>query len=285
MNWKTKAWAFRLLSASPNGTILHFLLQRYITKSWPRPLKDTIALKNVAEAYISDIEMHLAVPLDEIVILEIGAGRDLAVPLALRLLGVKQVISVDIDRLVKLDLVNHTLYQLCRQLDIKYNEINTFDELYDFGIDYRAPFSFKENEIFSNVDVFVSNETLEHIPPDDIRSIFTKSFRSMKTPSLCIHSIDYSDHYARGEKVSRYNFLKFTDEEWSVYNTKFQYVNRMRHSEYLEIFENTGFEVIKSETFSEEIPSDIRNKLAPRFLEYSQEDLRIQRSRILAHKI
>jgi hypothetical protein len=50
------------------------------------------------------------------------------------------------------------------------------------------------------------------------------------------HSIDYSDHCVRSDaQVCRSNFLRFSDSQGAKYNSSLQYVNRLRHSDYLRL--------------------------------------------------
>ena len=55
--------------------------------------------------------------------------------------------------------------------------------------------------------------------------------------------------------------MKFTPEKWRRYNHNIHYQNRLRHYEFIDIFKNAGFNVIKEELIYAEknIPSDILN--------------------------
>ena len=99
-----------------------------------------------------------------------------------------------------------------------------------------------------------------------------------------MHDIDYSDHYARGAAISRHNFLVFEDREWKYYNSSFQYVNRLRHSEYLAMHERAALEVIEVETYSEDLPSQVANNLVERFRAFEPNDLKIIHSRIISRR-
>jgi hypothetical protein len=104
MDWRLKALAFRMLEL-PGGGTAHYLLQRYVTRTWPRRPETLRSLAAIARRVTEDYGRHLGgTPAS---VLEIGAGRDLAVPLALRGLGVERVIASDILRLARLELVSH----------------------------------------------------------------------------------------------------------------------------------------------------------------------------------
>jgi hypothetical protein len=84
MDWRLKALAFRLFDF-PGGTHAHYFLQRHVTRTWPRPAENLNSLAGIARRVVTFYERYIAgVPRSA---LEIGAGRDLAVPLALRAIG------------------------------------------------------------------------------------------------------------------------------------------------------------------------------------------------------
>src|SRR6186997_1582618 len=101
MDWRLKALAFRVLDL-PGGARAHYFLQRHVTRNWPRPAVTLDSLQGIARRVVEDHARHAGgTPAS---VLEIGAGRDLAVPLALRRLGVAKVTTCDVQRLAKLDL-------------------------------------------------------------------------------------------------------------------------------------------------------------------------------------
>ena len=128
-------------------------------------------------------------------VLEIGAGRDLAVPLALRQHGVAKVIASDVSRLARLDLIQHA----ARRILTGYVTLESWDHLERFGICYRAPHDVADSD--QKVDCSCSNEVLEHIPPDQLVRLLA-GLRAV-TVGITTQSIDYSDHYARSDSRSR----------------------------------------------------------------------------------
>ena len=139
MDWKTKALAFRMLDRLPGGKNLHFFLQRNVTRTWPRPLPTVQALVEGARAHLYYFTRHSEVGLADACFLEIGAGRDLTVPLALRMLGAGKVVTIDIQRLAKLDLVSHSAVWVARILSLAAPRFESWGDVAAFGIDYRAP--------------------------------------------------------------------------------------------------------------------------------------------------
>lgn len=119
----------------------------------------------------------------------------------------------------------------------------------DYGIFYIAPYDASNTNFCDHYfDACISTNTLEHIPESDLHRIFTELNRTLKPGGIVSAHIDYSDHYAHTDKsISLLNFLKFDDEEWKHFNHKCHYQNRLRHYDYLRIFEDASFDIIKQE--------------------------------------
>jgi hypothetical protein len=64
------------------------------------------------------------------------------------------------------------------------------------------------------------------------------------------HTIDYSDHYAHADpNITSYNYLRFDDLKWKIFNPSIHYQNRLRTPDYRHIFENNGFRIAEIETW------------------------------------
>ncbi|MGY4622011.1 hypothetical protein ACVWZ4_007238 [Bradyrhizobium sp. USDA 4472] len=269
MDWRLKALAFRVLDL-PGGAHAHYFLQRHVTRNWPRRPQTLDALAGIARRIIEDYARHAGGT--PATVIEVGAGRDLAVPLALRRLGVSEVIASDVERLARLDLVQHAANRiLAGQVHFP-----TWDDLCRFGVRYLAPHYVAPGDI--TVDCSCSNEVLEHVPPDQLVTLL-KGLRAT-TRGITTHSIDYSDHYARSDKtVSRLNFLRYSDEAWKPFNSGKQYVNRLRHSDYLNLFREAGFTILEEKSEPGPLPDF---DVAPQFQRYAPADLFAIRGRIVA---
>src|SRR5688572_20495961 len=116
MRWQVKSAVLKVLSAMPFGTHAHFILQKHVTKTWPRKPAGLDALIEKANSFIGDFQEHSALDIADATFLELGAGRDLTVPLALRSLGVGRVISTDVERLARIELVQHAARHISKTL-------------------------------------------------------------------------------------------------------------------------------------------------------------------------
>ena len=99
-----------------------------------------------------------------------------------------------------------------------------------------------------------------------VAEIFKEVFRLLKNNGLVSIRIDYKDHYSYSDKsISSLNFLNYSDHEWKKYNHNNNYQNRLRHFEYLEIFQNVGFSINEEKASYNQ--KDIDPKLKTKFLD------------------
>jgi hypothetical protein len=269
MDWRLKALAFRALDL-PGGAHAHYFLQRHVTRNWPRRPSTLDSLAKIAQRTFDDYQRHANSHPETV--LEIGAGRDLAVPLALIALGVKKVITTDVKPIAKIDLIAHAAAKLLPGATIR-----SWADLEKTGIFYLAPHRIVASD--EKVQCSCSNEVLEHIPEEQLVTLL--SALRATTTGITTHSIDYSDHYARSDgHVSRFNFLRFSDADWSKYNSGMQYVNRLRHSDYLRLFRQAGFTILEESSTLADPPADL--PIADQFRNYAPADLFALRGRVVA---
>lgn len=85
---------------------------------------------------------------------------------------------------------------------------------------------------------------MEHIPEKDLENILIESKRLLKKEGLVSFRIDYQDHYSYFDKsISAYNFLKYSERTWRLFNPSSHYQNRLRHRDYCDLLTKTGFDV------------------------------------------
>jgi len=124
----------------------------------------------------------------------------------------------------------------------------------------------------------------------DIPLIFRECSRLLKKCGLMSFIIDYQDHYSYADnRISVYNFLKYSDSTWRWFNPSLHYQNRLRHPDYIRLLQETGFEVVEEKVLP---PSDKdlmylgRAEISARFREtYDLTELGVRRSHIVARAI
>ena len=276
MNWQLKSAAFRVLSSVPLGHEMHFLAQRHVARTFPRPRVRLAALWDKARSFVEAFtRCGGGVPLAEATFVELGAGRDLSVPIALRLAGVGRVYSVDVARLAKLDLIRHAAHYMVEKAGVPMMPLQSWADLEAFGILYRAPQSLGTLDVTAaTVDCLCSNEVLEHLPVDALHAVASDTKRLLSPSGIAVHTIDYSDHYARSDRnIDRFNFLTFDEMAWQRHNSSLQYVNRLRHSDYLGIFRAAGLSIIEQALIPGAPTGTTPGNVAAQFRSYSEEDL------------
>lgn len=276
MRWQTKARAFSVLSKVPFGTDLHYLLQRHVTRRLPRPDKQVEAIYGFAQKLLTKYAEYSVRPVNVSTFFEFGTGRDLVVPLAVSASRAKRFITMDIERLAKFGLVKSNAAIISRLSGLQRPALSSWTDLErDWAIDYRAPADARDTGLESHsIDCATSVETLEHIPADDILDILKETRRILRPDGLALMQIDYGDHFKGFDpSITSFNFLTYCDEDWQPFQSRFQYVNRLRHSEYLDLFERAGFEIVAAHPDRRPAEPAILQRLAPRFRKFSEEDL------------
>jgi SAM-dependent methyltransferase len=208
MRWLAKAALQRGFGALPQGEQLNYVFQRRVLRSLPAGdgalrQKFSRSLQHVA-AY----EEHGPdVPRAQATFYEFGAGWDLAIPVAYALLGVCGQVLVDIRPSARVELVSDTLasferlrpeleQQAERELRPLGGPILEIGELEErFGIRYLAPCDARDTGLTEgSVDFVSSTDTCEHIPGNDLASIFRESYRLLRPGGAFSCRIDLQDH-------------------------------------------------------------------------------------------
>ena len=250
--WKLKSSIFGLIDLLNAPNALYFL-QKYVTKRSKRIFR----ISPIWEAHKKYLKEHSATEN----VFEFGTGKNLAQNLFISDI-VKHQFVVDLNPMLDFEIVNNVRRQISKIVALKSNvEINSLLELASYGIEYRAPYDASKTDIRDkSLSACISSWTLEHIPKDSITAIFSELYRTLKDDGIISAKIDYSDHYAHTDKtISLLNYLRFDENTWKRYNHDCHYQNRLRHYDYIEIFNKCGFVVINEELdfFEDSIPDEI----------------------------
>lgn len=226
-------------------------------------------------------------------VLEVGTGWIPTLPHMLRAAGAERIILTDIERLGDEATWKHAETFVASALG-RLAEASGLDEaslwtnLARSDVEeYRVPprlAALPEGSI----DLVYSRTVLEHIPPDLLRTQLEEWRRLLRPGGCCIHFIDNSDHFEHmEERLSRLNFLSVPDWAWKIacFNPQ-NYQNRLRHSDYIGLFRNAGYELVHVEgEIDQQALADLRKmKLNKRFSLYKDDDLATLTSVIVARK-
>jgi len=300
IDWRIKALLQLVFSSIPRGEQLNYLVQRSVG-SLPASDAAFCGTVSYAKRHIDAIRRYYNRSLANATFYEFGAGWDMVIPLAFYGFGVGSQILVDIRRLIRVALINDTIekYQrMASELAVprrptahlncnKYNFTRLLKQLY--GIDYRAPCDAKQTGLPPrSIDCITSTSTLEHIQKEDIPSILRECHRILRDDGLMSVLVDYDDHYSYFDtKVSGYNFLQYSDRMWVMFNPALHYQNRLRHRDYLDLFQAAGFDVVEDQ-HKEMTETDLKTlerlSLNARFRNYSSGDLAVHNALLTLRK-
>lgn len=301
MRWRTKSTIQRLLSAAPGGTRLNSLFQRALRRSLRIDERSFLFRARLAVSFARMAAEALPRPVATWRAYEFGAGSDLVGPLTLHGAGLDAQVVVDRDPLLQPALVRDAVEKLGRYaadlglsrtpgLAARGSRRDLVEELRrQTGIDYRAPADAARSGLPDrSIDLITSNSTLEHVPRTDLPPLLAECARVLADDGVMCHRIDYEDHWAIDDpRIPGYHFLRFPEDEWARYNSPLQYQNRLRHPEYLDLFREAGFEVVRQERI--EPSSEARAALArfpvdPAFERFSLEHLGTRKGTFLLRK-
>lgn len=252
MNWKTKAWFFRLFSVVPFGGQLHYFAQRHITRTLPRPVYPVLDTTSHYLRHVNSLRNTYA-SLANKCLFEFGAGWDLFENLVFYCYGIDRKYCYDLNRHAKRELINYCIDTLAenppsgcvrRPLQNVGVDLNADLEKH-YGISYCAPADARRTGLPpGRIDMVASTSTLEHIPEQDIVAILRECKNICSPDAVLSFSIDYSDHYQHSDQgIFPYNFLNFTDAEWESYNPPNHFQNRLRPIDYRQLFLDPGFRI------------------------------------------
>ncbi|HLK60053.1 MAG TPA: class I SAM-dependent methyltransferase [Chthonomonadaceae bacterium] len=124
----------------------------------------------------------------------------------------------------------------------------------------------------ASVDFIWSQAVFEHIRQGDFDETMRQLRRILRPDGVASHQVDLRDHLG-----GALNNLRFSDQAWEsdfMARSGF-YTNRIRFREMLSAFERAGFqvEVVQTDVW-ERVPTPPR-KMAPRFRDLTEDDLRV----------
>ena len=267
MKWMLKAATQGMIARLPNPTKVNRIFQKYVT--------GTLGLEgDIFASKCSKLSDHLdhwrlyggASEIPETA-LELGTGWYPIVPVGLRLMGCKSVYTIDqtshltvasvletlhhfIERIDQgtLEPTDMTLVAKIRSLIEKTGEHSVAQILAHLGIEVIVGDARSVPLESGAIDLFVSNNTLEHIPRQIVCSILKEFSRLAHVNSVGSHWIDMGDHYADFDNdITQYNFLRYPNWMWSAFNNKLQYQNRLRINDFRELHQEACWEILDEE--------------------------------------
>lgn len=199
--------------------------------------------------------------------LELGTGWYPIVPIGFYLAGASKIYSIDVSDLLETDAIKLTIERYLQYY--KSGKLDTFLPLIDTErlkkLESLLTQNLPPHQMLEQLNVFTilgdarktqfesgsfdlinSNNTFEHIYPEILLPILIEFKRLLKPNGLMSHFIDMSDHFAHFDKsISVYNYLRFTEQEWSRIDNSIQPQNRLRIYTYRQLHQQAGFKIIE----------------------------------------
>lgn len=222
-------------------------------------------------------------------VMEVGTGWIPTLPQMLKAAGAGRLILTDVEPLCDAHTTRHARALVERALEpladatgldaatLKSNLDRANVEGDGLG-DYRCPPAL-DRLTDGSVSLIYSRTVLEHIARPLLVTLIREWTRLLRPGGAVIHFIDNSDHFEhRNKRLSRVHFLTHPDWAWRLACLNLQnYQNRLRHSDYLDLFNDAGYELLYVEGEPDAQARADLDQLAvnPRFRAYDKDDLAI----------
>jgi hypothetical protein len=305
-HWFIKAALQRGISWLPHRQKWNELFQRHVTHSLDLSADRFEGRVGFCRWYLEQFRKIRPDRMHDFHAVEVGTGWYPVVPLGLYLHGAKNVWTFDIDALVNRTRLETTVRMLLdyasrgqlqklwpdllperlevlRALRAMNSGPDVARQLGSLGIYLRVQDASRTDLPVSSVDLMVSTGVLEYIPLAVLKAILIE-FKRIGTPgAVMAHYINLIDQYSYFDRsLSPLNFLRFPESKWKYFNSPLTWLNRLRISDYREMFRAADFKIVAEENERGAEADLDRVPLAPEFQKYSREDLLVFFSRIAA---
>jgi hypothetical protein len=242
MNWKFKTVFFKSLSILNNkmGDFIYHEMQKYgLNSKFNMSFRENLRTYDVMRKILSSRNFEIS----DSAVLEIGTGWFPFFPYLLIAENPNaKVCTVDLNKHMTKGYVKKVEERLLRENLINNSQV-TCDGNLNINIDYKPNTSILDVDV-SKIDLVFSRFVLEHVPPELIEKIHVFLFENLPNNARILHLISPSDHRSYSDRsLSHVDFLKYSQVDWDKICTRFDYHNRLRINEYVDLFKKVGFEI------------------------------------------
>jgi hypothetical protein len=295
--WIFKAIVQQIIGRLPKSYLWNRIFQKYVTQGYYPNYKSFEGKLYCCQRHLDNYYKYSAAHSKNFAVLQLGTGWWPIVPIGLYLCGVNNIWAYDIAPLLKKDNLRRTLelyleYQENGQLEkflksIKPERIANLKELYN-RIDCEPIADLlKSINIYMqtydgrniylpdhSIDLFFSTVVLEHIGSKGLEILFKEFKRIAADNAVMSHYIGLKDQYSSfDQSIAPYNFLKFSDRKWRLFNNPLIPQSRLRINDYREIIKKTGWQIVDEKNELGSLEELNKINLAPEFQKYSADDL------------
>ena len=285
-----KTFALKALDILPSklGYYLYHKIQSKSFKSLDKFINPNLSSYEKINSILTENDILLKSK----TILEIGSGWIPILAYFLKVMGeIDKVYTYDINKHYQQKYLDKCFNYITYNYDTKINIIENGEFTLPDFIEYHPYTNIINADIPNTVDIVISRFVLEHISPEDLVAIHKKLFDSLPDQAFVLHLISPSDHRAHSDSsISLYDFLKYSKKEWDNIQTKFDYHNRLRLPNYLDIFKDAGFEILyveydKGKENEEKYKKFKKLEIHSDFKNYSEEELLAGSINVLLKKL
>ncbi|WP_116107704.1 class I SAM-dependent methyltransferase [Lewinella sp. IMCC34191] len=303
--WVLKAVVQKAISYLPYKERINFFFQKYVTKGVELDDEHFGYKLEAARDHLRFYNKYATVPMAEATALELGTGWYPIVPTLLYLAGFDRVVSVDIRSWMTVDrqlialrriLAYHADGRLARFVpDIRPDRLANLQRLsvdppadiaaFNAAIHLDARIMDARQLAFDDdtFDLICSNNTFEHVYPDVLRGILLEFKRVWKSGGVMSHFVDLSDHFAHmDDRITIYNFLRFSAKEWARIDNDIQPQNRLRWPDYVHMYRDVGLPIREEEVRTGDQTALSRVPVHPEFAHLSPEALAISHGYLIS---
>jgi SAM-dependent methyltransferase len=262
MHWRIKGLVQKVLSTLPHGTHVNDMLQR--TVGGLRDFDRQVASKVQDWAIFVEHLAGLGISPSGLRLFEIGTGWFPTLPVCFALAGAASCETFDLNNHLNLKLTRRMLAALegllpkiaaasKRPIAKVVAEYRTLTAQQTVGgildaarVRYHAPADASKTSLpDGSMDLVFSNSVFEHVPPAVIADMMRESRRLLRTGGVAIHCVNCGDHYAYVDRgITPLNYLTYPTDRWRLWNNELLYQNRMRPSDFRDLAERAGLEVV-----------------------------------------
>ncbi|SDS01418.1 hypothetical protein [Gramella sp. MAR_2010_147] len=273
-----KSFFFRFLEILPNkqGEQVYHKVQELFSKE---NLDFKIRSSHNTFRTFQDITREQGIEIKDRVVIEIGSGWLPLMPYFFRYMGkAEKVETFDLNRHYQRENIEKLNEAFSGEYEVEINKVKESAYSLPEAIKYYPNSNILDQKL-TNCDLVFSRFVLEHLRPETIKSMHLKFKKELKPGAHIVHLISPGDHRAYLDKeLSLQDFLKYSRREWQKKQTRFDYHNRLRLPEYLEIFNNLDLKIVH---LTYEVPdrnSEYYRKfealnLHPDFTDFTDEEL------------
>lgn len=285
------------------------LLQRFVTRGLNLPQSEFSAKLNACRTHIDNYTSFCEGTIEDRRVFELGTGWFPIIPVGLYLCGAAEIRSYDVVRLLRNYTFKRMLDRFC-EFDqsgalkqilpwLQPERMGRLRELRQMA-QSSAPVSLLESIGIQavigdarntgipskSIDLVFSNVVLEHLSPEVISELFIEFKRIATEKAVHSHHIGIADQYSHFDRsITPFNFLKYTKSQWRWLDNPIIPLNRLLVSDYRFFLEQAGYRILKEIN----IPGSVKDlhsiQLAPEFQKYSEADLLVLYSYLVARPL